>query len=109
VQRDKSGKLLEISKTEFAGAVQESVLHIEINRQSDDKLIEQLKNSLQKILTDVCSATEDWSASLLRMESAISTLTAQKNPGLKESIEFLQWLKDDHFVFLGYREYRIIE
>ncbi|SMG67273.1 [weak similarity to] Bacterial NAD-glutamate dehydrogenase [methanotrophic bacterial endosymbiont of Bathymodiolus sp.] len=43
------------------------------------------------------------------MESAISTLTAQKNPGLKESIEFLQWLKDDHFVFLGYREYRIIE
>jgi glutamate dehydrogenase len=89
--------------------VQESVLHIEINRQSDDKLIEQLKNSLQKILTDVCSATEDWSASLLRMESAISTLTAQKNPGLKESIEFLQWLKDDHFVFLGYREYRIIE
>jgi hypothetical protein len=27
VQRDKSGMLLEISKTEFAGAVQESVLH----------------------------------------------------------------------------------
>ncbi|MBT3811276.1 MAG: NAD-glutamate dehydrogenase [Gammaproteobacteria bacterium] len=109
VHRDKLGKLLEISKTEFSGAVQESVLHIEINRQSDDKLIKQLKNSLQKILIDVCAATEDWSASLLRMESAISTLTAQKNCDLKESIEFLQWLKDDHFVFLGYREYRIIE
>ncbi|MBT5966243.1 MAG: hypothetical protein HOG60_02880 [Gammaproteobacteria bacterium] len=49
VHRDKLGKLLEISKTEFSGAVQESVLHIEINRQSDDKLIKQLKNSLQKM------------------------------------------------------------
>ena len=109
VRRDTAGKLLEVSKTELVGATQESVLHIEINRQSDITLIKKLKTSLQKVLTDVCAATEDWSESLVRMESASAELTEQKNPELQESIEFLKWLKNGHFVFLGYREYRIIE
>ncbi|OQK15643.1 hypothetical protein AU255_15595 [Methyloprofundus sedimenti] len=109
VRRDVVGKLLEISKTEKPGTTQESVLHIEINRQSDIELIRQLKKSLQQVLSDVCAATDDWPACLARMEAVISALTEQHKPDLQEPIEFLQWLKNDHFVFLGHREYLIIE
>lgn len=109
VQRDKAGKLQKISKAPQQEFAQESVLHIEINRQSDNVLIGQLKASLQSVLCDVCAATDDWSAFLDRMEAAIVELSEQKKPELEESIEFLQWLKDGHFVFLGYRQYRIMQ
>ncbi|WP_428353820.1 NAD-glutamate dehydrogenase [Methyloprofundus sp.] len=109
VRRDSSGKLLEISKTEMKETTQESVLHIEINRQSDSELIAQLKVSLQEVLRDVRAVTDDWAKSLDKMESAITALSEKNQPELQEPIEFLQWLKDGHFVFLGYREYRIIQ
>ncbi|MCK5667316.1 MAG: NAD-glutamate dehydrogenase, partial [Thiotrichaceae bacterium] len=109
VLRDSAGKLIELSKTEQEGASQESVLHVEINRQSDADLIEQLKKSLQKVLYDVRSATEDWPLCIAKIQDEIATLTAQNKPELQESIEFLLWLQDKHFVFLGYREYRIVQ
>ncbi|TXL01445.1 hypothetical protein BMR02_03235 [Methylococcaceae bacterium HT1] len=109
VRRDAAGKLSELSKTQLEGTTQESVLHIEINRQSDTALIEKLKQSLQLVLRDVCSATKDWPDCIAQMETVTSELIEQKKPALQESIEFLQWLKNGHFVFLGYREYRIVE
>lgn len=109
VRRDADGKLSELSKTHTKGSTQESVLHIEINRQSDTALIERLKQSLQLVLRDVCSATKDWSDCIAQMETVTNELIEQKKPALQESIEFLKWLKNGHFVFLGYREYRIVE
>ncbi|NOR80587.1 MAG: NAD-glutamate dehydrogenase, partial [Methyloprofundus sp.] len=109
VRRDATGKLIELLKSEHEGATQESVLHIEINRQSNEDLIKQLKQSLQKILCDVRSATEDWPNCVERIQQEISILKAQNKPGYQESIEYLQWLQNNHFVFLGCREYRIIK
>ncbi|RKZ90805.1 MAG: hypothetical protein DRQ43_10845 [Gammaproteobacteria bacterium] len=109
VHRDANGKLIELSNSEQDGFSQESVLHIEINRQSDIALIKKLKTSLYQVLCDVCAATEDWSDCIHKMGVAISELTNQGKPELQEPIEFLQWLKDGHFVFLGYREYQMIE
>jgi len=109
VTRDAHGKLKNISDTQEKDAVQECVLHIEVNRQSNSGIIEQLQQSLQQVLRDIRASTEDWNVCLDRMQGEISTLLADNNPKLSESIEFLQWLQKDHFVFLGYREYKIIE
>lgn len=109
VRRDASGKLVEFSTTEIEGATQESVIHIEINRQSNTALIDKLTKSLYKVLSDVYAATENWSDCLAQMETATSELIAQNNDALLESIAFLKWLADDHFVFLGYREYIVDE
>lgn len=109
VHREANGRLIEISKSRQEHAAQESVLHIEINRLSDTDLIAKLKTSLHQILQDVCAATADWSDCLVKMQVQIDALTAQNKPDLEESIEFLQWLKNGHFVFLGYREYAIEE
>lgn len=109
VSRDHKGKLLALSETEQAGMLLECVLHIEINRQSHVELISQLKKSLQEVLIDVHAATEDWQPCILKMKDEIAGLVAQNKAELQESIEFLQWLQNNHFVFLGYREYQIIE
>ncbi|NOQ14356.1 MAG: NAD-glutamate dehydrogenase [Methyloprofundus sp.] len=109
VRRDATGRLIELAKVAQEGALQESVLHIEINRQSDEDLIRQLQQSLKKILCDVRSATEDWLDCVEKIQQEITLLTEQNRPELNEAIEFLQWLENNHFVFLGYREYRIAE
>lgn len=109
VHRDTSGKLIELSKNEFKDSAQESVLHIEINRQSDLTLIDNLKQSLYQVLADVVAATEDWLDCVQKMQEVITELTDKNQDDSQESIEFLQWLKNDHFVFLGYREYQVTE
>lgn len=109
VQRDAKGKLLALTDTEQASSVRECVLHIEINRQSDLELISQLQISLQQVLRDVRAATEDWQPCIETLQTEISTLTALDRAELAEPIEFLQWLEDTHYVFLGYREYQIVE
>ncbi|MCK5353731.1 MAG: NAD-glutamate dehydrogenase, partial [Methyloprofundus sp.] len=106
--RDTHGKLIELAKVKQLGASQESVLHIEINRQHEG-LIKQLKQSLKKILCDVRVATEDWPDCIEKIQQEIAILSAHPPPEQQESIEFLQWLENNHFVFLGYREYRIAE
>ncbi|NOQ16161.1 MAG: NAD-glutamate dehydrogenase, partial [Methyloprofundus sp.] len=109
VQRSKVGKLKGLSDKEVTGAVKESVLHIEIDRQSDPDVIEQLKNSLLGVLDDVRAATCDWALCVSEMQSEVARLKKQKNPKQQETIEFLEWIEDNHFVFLGYREYSISE
>lgn len=109
VTRDKQGKLLNVSITEQEGAQLESVVHIEINRQSNIEFITQLKNSLLGVLQDVRVVTEDWQPCLAKVQAEIKVLKEQNNPQLQESIDFLQWLKNNHFVFLAYREYGLIK
>lgn len=109
VRRDALGKLLELSTTTQNAFIQESVIHIKINRLSDLQLIERLKESLLQVLYDVYVATEDWSHCLTKMAAVIAQLEAKNKTELQEGIEFLQWLSNGHFVFLGYREYKVIQ
>jgi len=109
VVRTQAGKLKSVSNKEQAGAIKESVMHLEIDRQTDARVLEQLKSSLQVILSDVRVATEDWPLCIEKMQEEITRLSAQKDAKQAESIAFLQWLTANHFVFLGYREYQINE
>ncbi len=70
-----------------------------------------LRNDLQRVLTDVREAVEDWP----RMRTQALAL-ADELPGavlpvpdkdITDSVALLRWLADDHFTFLGYREYRL--
>jgi len=109
VQRDAQGKLLKVTADEQTASLRECVLHIEINRQSDTELLTQLQTDLRHVLRDVQAATEDWPLCVDSMQAEVDVLKAAARPELSESIEFLAWLQDTHYVFLGYREYQIIE
>jgi glutamate dehydrogenase len=112
IQRSEQGHLLSFSTVPEENATAECIVHVEIDRQSSNKEMTKLKHDLQRILIDVRAATQDWSVCLDKMSLLIDELKddakQHSDRKLEESIAFLQWLHDDHFIFLGYREYEIV-
>jgi len=112
VKRDVKGKFLSFANADSkeSNVSTECLVHLEIDRQSDPAVIDSLKKCLSKVLVDVAAATEDWQVCLKKMQTVIDQLkkTANLNRQYSDELKFLQWLHDDHFVFLGYREYEIV-
>ncbi len=90
--------------------LRESWMHIEIDRVTDDGELAEIEATIQRVLRDVRDAVEDWPRMKSRILEIVADLEADPpelpDPGdLPRSTEFLRWLADDHFAFLGYREY----
>ena len=70
-----------------------------------------LRDDLQRVLTDVREAVEDWSKmrrqALALADELSSAVLPVPDKDITDSVALLRWLADDHFTFLGYREYRI--
>jgi len=65
--------------------------------------------TLESVLADVRASVEDWRLMRQRCRDLLRELERDP-PGLPreeivEGIDFLEWLDDDHFTYLGYREY----
>jgi glutamate dehydrogenase len=110
VARDGRGALTGLGDrdSQVAGGRTESFIHIEISRQTDPKVLREIETELGKTLRDVRVAVADWRAMLDRLRDATDELHGSKGPPpdlRQESCEFLEWLADDHFTLLGYREY----
>lgn len=109
VSRDTDGKMTDLTDQPADGAVLESLMHVEIDRQTP-QAAEQLAARLLGVLQDVRAAVEDWSAMRGRMEAVLEEVSALP-AGLPaeevaEANDFLRWIYDDHFTFLGYRSFR---
>ncbi len=119
VIRDANGRRTGIAETDGkkngngrnAGAVAESVMHVEIDEQSDPKVLDEIATGLKGVLQDVRSAVEDWQPILARLDDTIAELTKTPPPLEKEEVEetkaFLTWMRDNHFTFLGSRDYSL--
>ena len=79
-----------------------------------------LADKLQSVLSDVILATDDYRAMRDQLHSLNYQLRHLRETSaqgyhrshaqnLEDYIAFLEWLDDDNFVFLGYREYDIID
>ena len=104
-QRDKAGKLIAV------GAGQpESLMHLEIDRQQAAAM-PQIERAIHVVLDDVRAIVRDWNAMRAKMLAVADDLATRKMPvsdaGRAEAQEFLRWAADDHFTFLGYREYSV--
>ena len=112
VKRDGRGKLLEIAEGADDGARSESWQLLEIDRQVDPSQIAALKEKLESVLHDVKRAVEDWSAMRERVREVGESLRSNPPPLPDEEIEeghaLLNWMAERHFVFLGYRHYRLV-
>ena len=82
-----------------------------VARLSEDRA-QGLKERLAKVLGQVRAAVEDWKPMLARLDRAISDFRYAPVPldkdAVTEAIAFLEWLRDDNFVFLGMREFQYI-
>ncbi|HEY4410289.1 MAG TPA: NAD-glutamate dehydrogenase, partial [Acidimicrobiia bacterium] len=87
----------------------EAFIHIEIDRQPPGERIEALRAGIAAVLDDVRAAVEDWAAMKARAQVLAAELQERPPPGdareIAEARDFLRFLADDHFVFLGFREY----
>jgi glutamate dehydrogenase len=118
VRREPLGKLIEVGSDvepddAIAGDLVESWMRLEIDRVRDPEQRDELRRDLQRVLTDVREAVEDWPkmrAQALRLADELAEAELLV-PGkdITDSVELLRWLVDDHFTFLGYREYRLVE
>ncbi|MDZ7822908.1 MAG: NAD-glutamate dehydrogenase [Ahrensia sp.] len=68
-----------------------------------------LKTEIGATLAQVKSAVRDWKPMQSKLDSVVSALAEGISPAKKsdvnEALEFLKWLRDDNFTFLGIREY----
>lgn len=111
VKRDNQGRFESFSSTIEAEteAINECFVHLEVDRQTDTNVLLNLEKSLASVIRNVRATTDDWSACKGKLKTIIQALKQndQLNTNHTDEIDFLQWLHDDHFVFLGYREYQI--
>ncbi len=111
VKRSASGQLQELVPLRGDGAHNaESFIHIEISKIADADVLTRLQTALEDALGDVRAAVEDWRAMLAELRNANAELrqtAPTRSDVLNESCDFLDWLADDHFTLLGYREYEL--
>ncbi|MEC4575440.1 NAD-glutamate dehydrogenase [Streptomyces virginiae] len=125
VRRDVTGKLIEILGPDCDAhgprtarphdSLVESWIHVEIDRETDRADLKQINADLLRVLSDVRESVEDWEkmrdAALRIAEGLPEEPTAPdlREYELEEARELLRWLADDHFTFLGYREYNLVD
>ena len=122
VRRDLGGTLRGILTTTEAdgdpAVVPESWMHLEIlppaQPDAPTPLAADLERGLLEVLRLVEETVEDWQRMITRSEETIALLgDPARIAGRREEAalarELLSWLNANHFTFLGYREYRLVD
>lgn len=120
VRRSQTGKLQQILDLDEStdeqtgtdlGVISEALMRIEIDHQADPASRQQIVDALVDVITDVRRTVEDWPKMLAVLDQAIEHSSNQQLPLSQteqdESLAFLRWLKQDNFLFLGYRYYQL--
>ena len=92
------------------GGSSTSVIVAVLDPISGDERLKALVDGARAVFAQVRVAVRDWKAMATKLEESIAGLKSRPplNAGaeLAESIAFLEWLGDNHFTFLGCRDYR---
>jgi glutamate dehydrogenase len=116
VRRDELGHLTEILRaTPEApeGAMRESVIHAEVDRQTNPDHLEALRGHVLRVLGEVRAAVQDWKAMRAQALEIAASLETDPPTGIEpdevaETKAFLEWLEAHNFTFLGYRDYNVV-
>ncbi len=114
VRRDSHHRIIDIATNMESdkNISSEAPIYIEIDRLLDSKTMEDLKADISNVLADVRVAVADWRKMVGRVETCLNDL--ENNPPklemeeLAESRDFLRWLINNNFTFLGARDYKLI-
>ncbi len=95
----------------------ESYIHIEVDRFSEPDRVQALHDGLVRVLGDVRAAVEDWKPMQGAVQAAVDSLRERAGQAYVGEVEraeiaetqaFLAWMLEQHFTFLGYRDYELI-
>jgi len=110
IKRDHAGRLSDIAEPERgAGAQKESLIHVEFGPAPTVERLAEIEATIRRVLADVGLAVRDWRPMLAALDQVMADLEANP-PSLpadevSEALAFLDWLRADHFTFLGCRDY----
>jgi glutamate dehydrogenase len=119
VRRDADGTLLEIldqdpgeETRKNAETTNESWMLLTIDRESDEAARAEIERSVRSVLDDVRAAVEDWPKMRTRCLVLAAELEGDPPRGIAtadvaRAVNFLRWMADNHFTFLGFREYAL--
>jgi len=113
MRRTKAGVLSDVLEPGIlgveTGVTAESLIHLQIDEQPELRHGE-IKAGLTTVLADVGASVRDWRnmrSALGALVDELETLTVNLPlEDVSEVRDFLRWLHDDNFTFLGYREYQ---
>ena len=115
VQRDVTGALRGIigvcaddAAPAATGELTEAWIHVELGPPKDRVSADQLAADLRHVLDDVRVAVEDQPRMGSVARQLADDLGGAPGSDRAEAGELLRWLADDHFTFLGYREYDLL-
>ncbi|WP_324650640.1 NAD-glutamate dehydrogenase [Georgenia sp. H159] len=118
VRRDDDGELLDVRAVDDAGSedegyLTESWIQVQIGHESDPAVLAALEARLHVVLADVRVAVADWQRMAERATAIAAELTDAPPVGVPadavaRGTALLEWLADGEFVFVGYREYRLV-
>lgn len=115
IERNAQGKLTHIApQGEEVNGNHESVLHIEVDNQPDAAQLKKIETLLHNVIRDVEAVVHDWQPMTQAARDLITslshtTLQNVKQDEKKEAIDFINWLIDGNFTFLGSCEYKFVE
>lgn len=89
-----------------------ALIHIEIDRQiSEGDKLNLIKQQLLEVLDYSAAVSDDWRDCLKQLDDVANDLKTcslkNKKEDISEAISFLKWIEDEHFLFLGCREYEL--
>ncbi len=111
VKRDAKGKMQAVAgdKEKSAEFKPESFIHFEISSLPEGMATGQLEDDLTWVLRHIRVSVEDWRKVVAKVENSIRDLRfagAHNDAATVAEVEdFLRWLTERNFVFLGYAEY----
>lgn len=104
VNRNATGKVISFEK----GEAKELLIQFYFSNSFDDEWYKKLESEIRQVLECVHLAVKDWRKMKAKMLESIdlvkSSHALKSHEMLNESVLFLEWLVDNHFVFLGFVE-----
>ena len=110
---DKNGNFKDFKHDPEEGLQRYSVSHIQLRGILSDAQAEELRMGLIQVMEDVRNATRDWlpmKDMLREAQRQLSLAPVKFDDHLIEEYQaFLEYLYDNNFTLLGYREYKFVE
>ena len=114
VRRDAEGRLSQIFEANERGEGQlESVIHAEMDQETDPEILQGLRAELEGVLEDVRIAVLDWPKMCEKLAEAALELEEYPPPLERKIIEevkaFLRWIAVGNFTLLGCCDHEVVE
>ena len=113
VERTEDGTVTDIISARQA-RLRESWIHVRLVQSLGDEEQQRLREAIVAVMRDAKRVTQDFRALTTRvkkmaLEAETDAVTAFPDDEATEASALLTWLLDDHFVFLGARDFRRVE